>query len=142
MKGCMETQAMIAGEGAHRSITGMICIRPLGCGSVVQAHVRGLPGRSCFFGLFIELCGQRCPLPPLMNCGGEALMSVYACSFCPEDTVGGRICITADSCTSGCGVPIACGCISPAISQPCCPPDPRPLFGAPPRWSPGRSTFC
>jgi len=134
MKGCMETQAMLCGESIYCAITGTIRISPLQCGSVVQVHVRGLPGRSCFFGLCIDLCGQRHPLPPLLNCGGEALMSVYVCTFRPEDTVGGQVFLTTDPCTPDCGKPLACGCITPRLSPPCCPPDPRPLFGAPPRW--------
>lgn len=142
MKGFMETQAMLTGEGAHRCVCGRIRISPMGCGSVVQAHVRGLPGRSCFFGFCIELCGRRYPLPPLLSCDGEALLSVYACAFCPEDTVGGHVLLTTDPCAPDGCMRIACGCISPCVRQPCCPPDPRPLFGAPPRPLPGGSISC
>lgn len=141
MKGCMETQARIVGENRFRPICGQVRISPLGCGSVVQAHIRGLPGSGCLYGFRLELCGRVFPLPPLLSCDGEALMSVYVCSFCPEDTVGGQLILTTDPCAPGCAR-IACGRITPCVRPPCCPPDPRPLFGAPPRPLPGRSIFC
>lgn len=140
MKGCMETQAYISGEGGYRCVSGQVRIAPLSCGSVIQAHIRSLPGKNCFYGFSIELCGRRCPLPPLLSCEGEALLSVYLCSLCPEDAIGGRIIITTDPCAPDCR-PVACGCIKPYLRQPCCPPDPRPLFGAPPRPLPGGSIF-
>ncbi len=133
MKGCMETQAYLSGEGAYRAVSGCVRISPFGNGSVVQAHVRGLPCPSAFYGFFIELCGRRCPLPPLLSCCGEALMSVYVCSFRPEDTICGRIVLTGDPCARNCA-PIACGCIVEVVTPGCRPMDPRPLFAAPIRW--------
>lgn len=141
MKGCMETQAHITGEGRYRRLCGQVRISPLGCGSVVQIHVRNLPDRDCFYGFRIELCGRIHPLPPLLSCGGEALMSVYVCSFYPDDTAGGHVILTTDPCAPCCER-IACGCITPCLRPACCPPDPRPLFGAPPRPLPGGSIFC
>ncbi len=131
MKGCMETQAILCGEGCYRFVTGMVRISPLGSGSVVQAHVRGLPCQPGFFGLYIELCGRRCPLPPLLSCEGEALMSVYTCAFCPEDTVGGQVVLTTDPCMTSDCARIACGPVARCVRPRGCPPDPRPLFAAP-----------
>jgi len=141
MRGCTEMQAYIAGEGRYRCICGQVRLSPLGCGSVVQTHIKGFPGKNCFYGLLIEQCGRHFPLPPLLPCSGEALMSVYTCSFCPEDIAGGQVIITTDPC-SPCCTHIACGRIVPCIRHSCCPPDPRPLFGAPPRPLPGGSIFC
>ena len=142
MKGCLETQATVWGEGCRRCITGQIRISPLSCGSVVQLHIRGLPGDAGFFGVHIELCGRRYPLPPLLSCGGEALMSVYAGAFSPEDTLGGQVILSTDPCAPGGCTRIACGRIERCVRPSRCPPDPRPLFAAPIHWSPGGSTFC
>ena len=131
MKGCLETFATISSESACRSICGQVKISSLGCGSVIQAHIRGLPGRSVFFGFSVELCGRTYPLPPLLSCDGEALMSVYTGAFQPEDTPGGQIVLTPDPCSPHRGGVIACGRIVPCVRQPCCPPQPRPLFAAP-----------
>ena len=57
------------------------------------------------------------------------------------DTIGGQVFLTTDPCTPDCGKPLACGCITSRLNPPCCPPDPRPLFGAPPRPLPGGSIF-
>ena len=142
MKRCTETQAHLAGAEAYRCLSGRVTISPVGCGSAVQVHIRRLPFRCAFLGFCIELCGRRYPMPELMVCDGEALMSVYTGVFRPEETVGGRIIITGDP-HSPCGCrPVACGCLSPVFIPGCCPPDPRPLFAAPIHLSPGGSTFC
>ena len=140
MKGCIETQAVLCGEGAFPCISGRIRISPLGQGSIVQVHIRGLPCRDGFFGLCIELCGRRYPLPGLPACAGEALMSVYAGAFCPEETIGGCILLTTDPCAPCGSQCIASGRIGICLS-PCCPPDPRPLFAPQVYRSPGESTF-
>jgi len=134
MKGCMETQALITGEGAYRCVSGCVRISPMGNGSVVQAHIRGLPHPSAFYGFCIELCGCRCLLPSLLSCCGEALLSVYVCSFSPQETVRGQVILTADPCAPGGRIQIACGPILPCVTHSRCPADPRPLFAAPPRW--------
>ena len=134
MKGCLETQAVICGEGAHRCVAGRVHISPMGCGSVIQAHIRRLPCQGSFFGFCIELCGRRFPLPELLACDGEALMSVFTGAFSPEDTVGGHVVLTTDPCVPGGCMRIACGRICPCVRQECCPPDPRPLFAALIHW--------
>jgi len=141
MKCCSETQAHLAGTEEYRCLTGCVTISPIGCGSAIQVHIRHLPFRHAFLGFCIELCGRRYPLPELMVCDGEALMSVYTCAFRPEETVGARVILTRDP-HSPCGCcPVACGTFAPLFSPGCCPPDPRPLFAAPIHRSPGGSTF-
>lgn len=137
MKAHPEAQAMISGSGAYRSVSGCVRISPMGGGSAVQAHVRGFPCPSDFYGFSVELNGgRRCPLPPLMTCCGEALMSVWTDSFAPSEAVCGRVVLTGDPCAPGsCPRPVACGAIRPFVRPDCrCPPDPRPLFAAPIRW--------
>ena len=124
-----ETQAVICGEGAYRHITGCVRISPFRSGSVVQAHIRGLPSHPQMLGFSIEICGRLFPLPALLNACSEALMSVYTCDFTPCETVGACVRLTCDPCANSC--PIACGVLAPCFTQGCCPPDPRPLFAAP-----------
>ena len=139
MKGCIETQASLRSEGCCSCISGCARISPFGCGSVIQVHIRGLP-HDGFYGLSIELCGRHFPLPALLACRGEALMSVYSCAFVPGETVGGCILLSADPCAPNGGC-IASGRISACFSS-CCPPDPRPLFAPQLFRSPDESIFC
>ncbi len=155
MRGCndfVETQATLRGEGRFCNISGHVRFSPMGCGSVMQAQIHGLP-ECCgqdptFFGLFVEdgcACscnGRRIPLPTLTAYCGEALVSVYIPCLTPQQLTGRILSLTSDPCR-GCGNPIACGEIRPCVkSECCCCPDPRPLFAAPIHRSPAGSTFC
>ena len=128
MKGCVEVQAAIRGECRFRCVSGCIRVSPMRCGSIVQVHIHGLPCELQCFGLCIELCGKRIPLPSLINAGGEALLSVYTNDFSPREALGASALITADPC-SPCACAIACGRFHPAVRQDCC-LDPRPLFAS------------
>lgn len=132
MKNCCGAQAQLAAEGCSCRISGCIRLLPMRCGSVVQVHVCGLPRCRAFYGLYIELCGQRCALPPLISCSSEALMSVYTDAFTPAEAVGCPAVLTTDPCIPGGCTRIACGRIMPDRAD--CRPDPRPLFAAPIHW--------
>ena len=129
---------MVRGEG---NLRGTVKFYPRGQGTLVVAHITGLPeSKTGFFALHIHE-GDNCrgkgfpntlghynptsqphpchagDLPPLLCCGGEACMSVMTRRFRIKDVVGRTVVIheNADDFTTqpsgNSGTKIACGVI-------------------------------
>ena len=109
--------ARLKGDDQHPGLCGTV--RFLACrgGVLVSADIRGLPeSESNFFGFHIHekgnCCGAGFPdtgshynperqdhprhagdLPPLLNCGGRAVMKVLTGRFCVDEVVGRSVVI-------------------------------------------------